>query len=207
MAEKTVLLEPKRSSAAHRGGLQVQSARELVKREWSILASKTYSDIVLGPGALVAIYGSPGQGKSTFALRYADGLPGAIVFFSAEEKLGPTMTEKLSRLSIKRADFHVVAQGSIDAVAGLCRDVKAQALVIDSISVSTLQPQELRPLLESSGVQALVWTQQATKDGRAAGANAYLHESDVVLLIREKQWHLEKSRYQQLRSGSVEYSL
>lgn len=201
--DHTVLLEPQRPHAQHRVELQAATARELVGRQWNLTESKTYPELRVGSGALVAVYGAPGSGKSTWATRWADGLPGPVVYLSIEERLGPTVGARLERCGVKRSDFHIIGQGPIDQVLAFCRDRKAVALVIDSISCTSVQPEELRRLLESGGLRVLLYLLQVRKDGRAAGANAYLHESDATILVADLHWHIEKSRYQEPIHGPV----
>lgn len=177
--------------------LQVSSARELIKRKWSTLESKAYPELLLSKGALVAVWGPPGAGKSTFATRYVDGLVRPVLYFSAEEKLGPTLAARLERCGVTRADFHVVGQGSIDAVCSMSTNVGAVALVLDSVSMTTIQPGDLRRLLESASVDVVLFLLHATKEGLAAGPNAYLHEADVIVELAAMRWHVTKSRYQQ----------
>jgi len=192
----TILIEPIRPRAAMRGELQSASARDLVKRSWSMVESSAYPDFVVGRGGIVAAYGAPGAGKSTFATKWLDGIDGAVVYGSFEERLGPTVGSRLSRLGVHRADFHVVGQGSVDELVGLCRDVKARGVVIDSINVTTLQPSDLRRFVESSRVMVLLFVLQVTKENKAAGSNAFLHEADVVLQVSESKCLVSKSRYQ-----------
>lgn len=197
LTDRMVVLEPSLPAAAMRSELQVSSARELVKRKWSTLESKAYPALVLSKGALVAVWGPPGAGKSTFATRYVDGLVRPIVYFSAEEKLGPTLAARLERCGVTRADFHVVGQGSIDAVCAMSTNVDAVALVLDSVSMTTIQPGDLRRLLEAAGVDVVLFLLHATKDGQAAGSMAFLHEADVIVELETMRWRASKSRYQQ----------
>ena len=199
----TIMLEPKRPRAGHRDGFQATSARELLKRKWSMVESRAYPELRLGRGALLAAYGPPGGGKSTLATRWANGLEGPAVYYSAEERLGPTVAERLERCGVTRADFHVIGQGSIDEVIGFARETKAHALVVDSLQAVTIRPEELRPLREAAGVDVLVVVSQVTKAGLAAGENAVLHELDVVLRVEDMRWAIEKSRYQERIAGDV----
>lgn len=160
------------------------------------MESAPYPDLRLLRGALVVVYGPPGAGKSTMLLRLLDGLKKSVVYLSAEERLGPAVGERLARVGVTRADFHVVGQGALDDVVTLARRVRAVALGIDSISATPMQPADLRPLAQASGVGLLAGTLQVTKAGLPAGANALLHEADVVLHVDGMAWTVEKSRYQ-----------
>jgi len=191
------MLEPIRPRAAMRAELHTASARDLVKRSWTLVESSAYPDFVVGRGGLVAAFGPPGAGKSTWATKWLDGIDGPVVYGSFEERLGPTVGARLSRLGVNRNDFAIVGQGSVDELVKLCRETKAVAVVIDSINVTTLQPSDLRRFVESSGVSVMVFVLQVTKDHKAAGSNQYLHEADVVVKITEGECLVEKSRYQQ----------
>jgi len=193
----TVIVEPMRPSASMRTEFQSATARDLVKRQWSMVESEAYPNLLVGKGALIGVWGQPGSGKSTWATRFVDKLSGAVVYLSAEEKLGPTVAARLERCGVTRAGFHVVGQGSLDDLCEKCRVIGAVALVIDSIAMTTVQPSDLRRLLESAQVAVLVYVMHATKEGQAAGSNAYLHEADVVVCVEQMVWSLDKSRYQQ----------
>jgi len=179
-----------------RSELQVASARDLVKRSWTLVESSTYPSVVVGRRGILAVHGQPGGGKSTWLVKYLDGIEGPVMLFSAEERLGPTVAGRLSRLGIKRADFRVVGQSSVDELVAEARHTKTRVLAIDSITVTTLQPTDLRRLVEAAALGALVFVLQSTKDGGAAGSHAYLHEADVVMKVEKLRWEIVKSRYQ-----------
>ena len=194
----TIAIEPVRPQVQMRAQLQVASARELVARKWTTVESRSYPDLAVSRGALVALWGQAGGGKSTFATRYLDGLQGAVVYGSFEEKLGPTLAGRLERCGVTRASFHAVGQASMDELVAYCREVRAVALVVDSIPMTAIRPEDLRRLLEASGVDVLVYVLHATKENGAAGANTFLHEADVVVEVTALAWTLRKSRYQNL---------
>jgi len=196
----TVVIEPIRPSAQMRTQMQAASARDLVGRKWTLVESAAYPELCLSRGALVALWGQPGSGKSTFATRFANGLVGAVTYYSAEEKLGPTFAGRLERCGVTRADFFAVGQASIDDLCEFCSSVRAVALVVDSVQMTTIRPEDLRRLLEAASVDVLVYILHATKENAAAGSNAYLHEADVVVQAADLQWTLTKSRYQQCES-------
>lgn len=151
----------------------------------------------MGNGGIVAAWGAPGGGKSTWLTRFLDGIDGPVTLLSAEERLGPTVAARLSRLGVNRNDFHVIGQGSVDELVQTVRVTKSHVVAIDSIGLTTLQPPDLRRFLESSGALAFVFILQSTKDGHAAGSNQFLHEADVVMRVATMEWEIIKSRYQQ----------
>lgn len=197
MESGTLMLKPRRPHSELAGQLQTMSARELVGRSWTMVESSAYPELRLSRGAIVLLHGGPGSGKSTWATRFADKLDGPVVYYSAEEKLGPTVADRLNRCGVTRADFHVVGQGALDAVVQLARDSKAVALIVDSVTLTTLRPADLRRLGHSAGVGVLVCTQQVTKAGEAAGPMSFAHEADVTIAVADLRWRVEKSRYQE----------
>ena len=193
-----VVIEPSRSPAAAFEAFSSSSAAELVKRHWTLLTPAAYPDLRLLRGALALFWGPPGAGKSSILAKLLDTLDRPVVLVAAEERFGPAVAERLSRLGIKRDSFHVVGQGSVDEIAGFCRKVKADALGVDSVSAAGLTGAELRSLAAAAGVGLLAGTLQATKDGQPLGANEVLHEADLVVHVEALKWEVTKSRYQAL---------
>ena len=190
------MIAPERPPSAVAAQLQSATARDLVARTWTTVASSTYPELRLLRGALVVIYGSPGAGKSTMLIRLLDSIRRPTVLLSTEERLGAAVGERLSRLGVHRADFHVIGRGTVDDVVALCDRVKADVLGVDSVTASILQPEDLRQLIEATGVGLLAATLQVTKSGLPAGGNALLHEADVVIGVEDMRWQVEKTRYQ-----------
>jgi len=195
------MVEPQRPTSVALSSVKVMSARDLVKQEWTVLDNKHYPGFLLGRGALVSVYGDPGAGKSTWIVKFLDGVPGPVVYISLEEEHGPTVSMRLDRLGIKRADFIVVGRATVDELADVCRSAKAEIAAIDSIGMSSLAPQQLRPFMQAAGLKALMFAQQVTKSGQAAGRNEFKHEADVVIHVANYTWALEKSRYQDTETG------
>lgn len=193
-----VVIKPTRAHAEAFGVFRASTAAELVKSHWSLVTPKAYPELRLLRGALVLLYGGPGQGKSTMLCRLLDTLERPVVLVAAEERFGPAVAERLSRLGIHRESFHVVGQGSVDEIAAFCLKVKAEALGVDSVSAAGLTSAELRSLGAAARVGLLVGTLQATKTGAPLGANELLHEADVTAHVEALRWSLEKSRYQAL---------
>jgi len=174
----------------------------LVKRNWTMVGSESYPSLRLLSGALLGVYGSPGAGKSTWLLRFLAGLSGPVVLYCAEEGLGPAVSERLGRLAIRRDDFLLVEGGSVDGLLELVESRSACALAIDSVTVTTFTARDLRRILEGcKRLQLLAFSVQVTKSGLPAGANAILHEADVLVHCAEMRWAVEKTRYSAVGDG------
>lgn len=113
--------------------------------------------------------------------------------------MGPTLSARLLRAGVKRADFFVTGRISVDQVVGLIRKVKATALGIDSIQPALFTPRDLRHLLVTvEPLELIVATSRVNKDGRMYGTRDLEHEADAVIEVEAMRWKLTKSRYQDI---------
>lgn len=180
-------------------------ARQLARMAWSSVEHATYPELKIGAGALMLVSGLPGAGKSSFACRLLDSIPGPVLLVAAEEGLSPSLSARLLRCAVKRADFSVITRASCDAVVERLRELHAVACVIDSVQEIAWQAAELRHVLGVvAGLTTLIATVQANKDGEPAGAMQIQHEADVVIAVESMRWRLVKSRYQDLGEAAGE---
>jgi predicted ATP-dependent serine protease len=173
------------------------TAHKLHLEQWSLLEHNAYPEIEIGDGALIGVYGDAGQGKSTLACRFADGIPGPALLISAEEGVSRAVSARLLRANVKRKDFHIGPPGEVIAIVEDARNLGATSLVIDSLQVATWSPSDLRRVLSLvKSLSAVIVTMQVNKRGLPAGENAIIHEVDVTIHVEAMRWKLEKSRYQ-----------
>jgi hypothetical protein len=176
---------------------EVTTAHVLATRAWKRVPVRAY-DIELAPGALVTVTGDPGNGKSSWAGRAADSMPGPVVLASYEEPPGPSLAARLARCAIKRDDFFVVGDCGVDDLAKLINDRRAIALVVDSVQISPFRrARDLRHLLVVlPNLLTIIAVAQANKAGAISGSNELAHESDVIVHCEEMSWVVTKSRYE-----------
>jgi predicted ATP-dependent serine protease len=175
------------------------TARELSSMAWRHVELRTIPGLIVGVGGLLLVAGPPGSGKSTLAARALDGVRGPVLLVSSEEGLGPTLAARLARVGVRRADFHVLAGGTVDGVVDELRRVRARACAVDSIQIGAWTAQDLRRLLAVvEGLDLLIAVSQVNKAGAHHGLNALAHEADVVLRVEALRWTATKSRYQPL---------
>ncbi len=179
----------------------VTNAKVLARSRWTLVPSESYPELRVLAGALVVIFGPPAAGKSTLLARWLDGVRGPVILVAAEEHLGPAMGTRLARLGIKREDFVVVAGGGVDDLVAEVTARSARVVGIDSLSATTMTPEDLRRLVAAGGLLALVVTLQVTKAGLPSGSNRLLHEADVVIEVDGARWAVRKSRYQAVGVG------
>ena len=175
------------------------TAREIARMQWAQVTHSAYPELVLGAKCFLLASGLPGSGKSSFAARLTDSVPGPVVYLSEEEGISPSLACRLDRCAVRRDDFHVLAHASVDHVVEFSRAKKAASLVIDSVAECVWRADELRHVLEVLPcLDLLIAVAQTNKDGEPLGRQALIHEADVVVICQGMIWGLRKSRYQDL---------
>lgn len=142
---------------------------------------------------MVLVYGEPGGGKSTLAYQIvAQCSP--VTIASLEESPGPPMARKLTCAGMqRRRDTHVLVKPGLHDILAAAR--AGHAILIDSISVSSFQPSDLRGLLDA-GAPLLVGVLHSCKNGDYRGPTSTIHECDIVLRVEKNGlWTSEKNRY------------
>ncbi|MFZ9887193.1 MAG: hypothetical protein ACO3JL_06800 [Myxococcota bacterium] len=158
-------------------------------------------DLRVGVGALVVMWGPPGAGKSYLAAKWLASFSTPTVYLSAEEGLGMTVGERLQRVGAAGRPMTVVGYASIDALAEVCAKTRAKVLLVDSITVTTLSPHDVRTLSQNLRLPLTLVVSQVTKEGGLRGSNELLHEADLGIEVKEGRWKVAKSRYQALHDA------
>jgi len=183
----------------------VLRANEVLASSWKQVELVPYG-LTVGARSFVLVSGAPGQGKTTWALRAADSVPGPCVVVSAELGHGPALSGLLARANVKRSDV-LIADGalSVDGLVELARGQKAQAIVVDSLQESFLNGRELRHVIGLvPNLLCLIATAQVNRMGSPAGERAIEHEADLHVSVDAMRWRLLKNRFGSLDpSGPV----
>lgn len=186
---------------------QQTTAKSLYAQTVDHLVVPAAPDLRVGVGALVLVHGPPSAGKSTLTLQWLASIDGPVCLLSSEERLGPTLGARLQRLGIRRADLHILGAVPVDHLAQVLIENRCRALLVDSITTTTLGASDLRQLISQTRISALFGTVQHAKDGGMRGTNTLAHEADLIVDVLDGQWTVTKSRYQPIGlSGSVNHS-
>ena len=172
------------------------TAQELARSLSRVFTVEACPGLLLGPGAFVVTHGGPGAGKTTQLLKVADSLQPSVAVM-LEMGVGPLLASMLRRLEIvtQHVTFH--EPRDLPAIFELAKTPQLRCLLIDSLSVSTLRPDDARSLAGANGI--VVWgTLQETKSGTFRGSNEWAHAADVILSVADMRWTLTKSRYQEI---------
>ena len=183
-------------------GTKSASAEELVGTVSRSFVSPAYPTMKCGPRSVVGVFGAPGSGKSTFATKWADAILGPVCYFAQEEGHGDALIQRLKRLEICRADFHVAYAATIDDINAEVSARAPLAVVFDSLSVMTLGVRDLQRAADRENFPIMV-TLQVTKSGAAAGSASILHGCDVVIECAGMKWACRKNRFSGLVGGDI----
>lgn len=184
------------------GLAETATARELWKKDFQLVSIPSYPELLIGIGAFVLLYGEPGSGKSTLATQFLlDGVRG--LYLSAEEGISGGLAARVKRVGLKTDDTLFVSNVSVDGLLDLIQSRRPELVVIDSLAATTLIPSEVRRLLNTTSIKAVVAVQQVTKQGQARGTTEWLHDADVIIHVEQLCWKIEKSRYQSPIEGKI----
>ena len=195
--------QPGVKAASARGSGERATALSAVRYEEEARLATGIAELdrVLGggfvPGSVVLLGGEPGIGKSTLALQALARLSAAghgTLYVTGEESAQQTRL-RAERLGLSAEKLLVLAERSLEAILEQVREIRPQAIVIDSIqtlvsadltsapgSVSQVREGASRILeiAKASGMAAML-VGHVTKDGAIAGPKTLEHLVDVVL--------------------------
>jgi len=144
---------------------------------------------------LVAVWGPPGAGKTTFMLKVSADLARSrrVLYVAAEEGQGETLASKLRWLEIRSPDILIAPLLSCSSHAlDWAHEHECSAVVLDSFSASRWSVVDLatcaRELLT-------IFSLHVTKAETPAGSNAITHLADQVVHVDQGSAIVEKNRF------------
>lgn len=209
--EERVQAYPRSRRRPTRTGLQepIPVTEVSISPEERLLTEMGELDRVLGggivPGSLVLIGGDPGIGKSTLLLQVFGQLSrkyGSVLYVSGEESLKQTRM-RAERLQVLSDQLFLLSETDLDAVLDHIRQLRPQAVVIDSIqtvyhpelesapgTVSQVRECATRLMYLAKGEGTPIFLiGHVTKEGVIAGPKVLEHMVDTVLYFEGERHH------------------
>ncbi len=190
------------SCAAPQNKVMLMSAADMANKKLHHIGfdgkwKSTIGDATVGFSMLV--YGSPGSGKSTFLLQFANYLTkfGKVLYVSGEEYGSATLIEKIQRLNISNKDIMFAPN-----LSGFNGDY--EFVIIDSKDNIGLTLDDFKRLKANYKNTSFIMVSQVTKEGTARGSEEWIHEVDTVIRLSSGSASSEgqKNRMRSDRYGS-----
>jgi hypothetical protein len=153
------------------------------------------------PNFACVIYSPPGEGKSTFSIRFANYLAtnfGKVVFVSNEEGISQTLKQKIALVPERISSrFLISAWTDFATLKQKLAKSDAAFVFIDSLDNAGLTAHHLKELRQLCPAKAFITISQVTKDGKFRGSNELAHDCDIVIEIVNGTATTRKNRYKQ----------
>ena len=156
------------------------------------------------PNFYLMMSGSPGGGKTTFAVNFAKHIHdnhGPVIYFNSEQRGRDRNFQRM--LKHYDAKFHVDTSPQNRSVQELSQMIKhfgAKMAVIDSVNSLNLNNTDIEALREDNPNTAFTVILQTRKDLKYKGSQDFLHNCDTYLKFSEAGFvDVEKNR-----SGAIE---
>lgn len=190
------------------------NALDLSRKKFDVKKiSEPYSSLIgdIPKNASMTIFGMPGQGKSTFALDFADSLTqyfGNVIYCSPEEGVSVSMQNKLHRLKITNPKLFIEDFTDIPSLQRKIKEThRAGAVFMDSATHVNLSTKEIIDFVdwcEKSDVICVI-VLHATKTGDYKGNSQVVHAVDTNIEIAEGTAYTRKNRYADLAEIEVNF--
>jgi endogenous inhibitor of DNA gyrase (YacG/DUF329 family) len=202
LAEKVSLAVPNSQRENNYKEVSVLSATDLIHKTFNVIPfQEPYKSLIGEPpfGFHGIIYGLPGQGKSTFAIQFANYLAsnhGRVLYISAEEGHSKSLVDKVKQQQRLSTMLDIADVSDIETTNNIIRNTHYPFIFIDSadrLGLSAKGIQEIRAISKSS----LIVIHQSTKSGEMKGEQELKHDADLVICVDRYQVSTEgeKNRY------------
>jgi hypothetical protein len=148
------------------------------------------------------IHGKSGEGKSTFAVQFANYLAenfGLVMYISGEEGFSKTMKDKIVNNDAESPNLFIADLHSYQEVINFLKPNKYNFIFIDSLDNMRIGAAELKELRKIYSNSALITISQSTKDGKIRGSNEILHDSDIAVQVSCGIAETTKNRFLEIK--------
>ena len=144
------------------------------------------------------LHGKPGQGKTSFALQFADyfdRMYGKTIYLTAEQKgLNKAFQSALNRFAPSAGfNIHTKPPKSVSELIASIRGFKLA--VLDSIDHLGMDWQAIKEVKEACPSVALLTIHHSTKEGKFKGGQELEHECDISIRMDSFIAYQTKSRF------------
>ena len=147
-----------------------------------------------------AIHGKAGEGKSTFAIQFANYLAnnfGKVVYISGEEGFSKTIKDKFVNNNALSKNLFVANLRNSDDIKKEIGVDDFHFIFIDSLSNMRIDAENLKQLRERYKNSALITILQATKDGNMRGSYVIIHDADIEVKVTNGLAVTHKNRFKE----------
>jgi hypothetical protein len=192
---------PAKTIANVNTGSKIISSAHLTEMEYQALNFKGRWQQFIGLPSVnfhCAIHGMAGEGKSTFAIQFANYLAdnfGMVIYVSGEEGFSKTMKDKFINNKAATENLFIADLRTFQDMVNEVKSNTFNFIFIDSLDnmrIGALKLKELRKLYINS---ALITISQSTKDGKMRGSYEIVHDSDVAVAVSNGIAETVKNRF------------
>ena len=182
---------------------KIISSQELAKYDYEALDFKGRWFEFVGQPSLTfhcAIHGKAGEGKSTFAIQFANYLAnsfGRVVYISGEEGFSKTIKDKFVNNNAMSQNLYVADLRNYNDIIKEIGVNDFHFIFIDSLSNMRIDGDNLKQLFERYKNSAIIVICQATKDGKMRGSYEIIHDVDIEIVVKEGLAETNKNRFKE----------
>lgn len=146
------------------------------------------------------IHGKSGEGKSTFAIQFANYLAenfGVVIYISGEEGFSKTLKDKFKNNKAQSESLYIADLRSYQDVMSEIAPDTFNFIFIDSLDNMRIGVNELKELRKLYAHSALITISQSTKDGKMRGSYEIVHDSDIAVSVENGIAVTSKNRFKE----------
>lgn len=125
---------------------------------------------------MLSVYGMPGSGKTTLALKLADSFPGRAIYLPLEDGMSADLAKYVERLEIMNVSF--AYPGTWDELISQCEGFGL--VCIDTVQMLAATPRSIKSELVGRAAKCVIAVSQVNAAGDCRGGMAISHYAHVV---------------------------
>lgn len=182
---------------------RIISSKQLMQYDYeSLTFTGRWNDFIGRPAVIfhLAVHGSPGEGKSTFCLQFADYLAdnfGNVIYISGEEGYSKTLKDKVVRVQADSKNLYFHDAKNMGEIMEQVPANQFRFIFIDSLDTLRIDAVKLKELKKHYPKSAIVTISQSTKDGKMRGSNEIIHDADIAIKVTNGIALTTKNRFKE----------